>query len=155
MKFNCPLIVVTSIKKSREFYEKVLNQKVIMDFGENITFEGNFSLQSKQSWQGFIDKEEDEILQKSNNFELYFEEDDFEKFMSHLHTFESIEFVHGVKEYPWGQKVVRFYDPDGHIIEVGENMRSVIKHFLASGMSAEEAAERSQFPIDYVKSCME
>ncbi|HEX3037445.1 MAG TPA: VOC family protein [Oscillospiraceae bacterium] len=155
MKFNCPLIVVKSIKKSREFYEKVLNQKVIMDFGENITFEGDFSLQSKESWQGFIDKNEDEILQKSNNFELYFEEEDFEKFMSHLRTFDSIEFVHGVKEYSWGQKVVRFYDPDYHIVEVGESMKSVIKRFLASGMSAEEAAERSQFPIDYVKSCME
>jgi len=154
MKFTSPLIVVESMERSREFYEKVLNQKVKLDFGANITFEGDFSLQTKSSWQNFINKDESQIAQKSNNFELYFEEDDFKNFTAHLNSFDSIEFVHKVKEYPWGQKVVRFYDPDYHIIEVGESMRSVIKRFLASGMSIEETAERSQFPIDFVKSCL-
>lgn len=154
MKFSAPLIVVEDMEKSRAFYEKVLNQKVILDFGENITFEGDFSLQTKLSWQGFIDKDESQIKQKSNDFELYFDEDDFESFLTHLNSFKDIELVHEEKEYPWGQHVIRFYDPDYHIIEVGESMRSVIKRFLASGMSIEEAAERSQFPIDYVKSCI-
>ena len=36
-----------------------------------------------------------------------------------------IEYVHPVKEHGWGQRVVRFYDPDKHIIEVGENMKVV------------------------------
>jgi len=34
--------------------------------------------------------------------------------------------------------VIRFYDLDGHIIEVGEDMKMVIKRFLASGMTMEE-----------------
>ena len=155
MKFTSPLIVVKDMKKSREFYEKVLNQKVILDFGENITFDGDFSLQTKASWQDFIDKNENDILQKSNNFELYFEEENFDQFMSHLNSFDQIELVHKVKEYPWGQRVVRFYDPDSHIIEVGENMRFVVKRFLAEGMTIEETSKRSQFPIEFVKSCME
>lgn len=155
MKLNSTLIVVKNIKESREFYERVLNQKVIFDFGENITFQGDFSLQSKLSWQGFIDKDEKDIMEKSNNFELYFEEENFEDFMNHLNSFDNIEFVHAVKEYPWGQKVVRFYDLDGHIIEVGESMRSVVKRFLASGMTIEEASKRSQYPVDFVKSCIE
>ncbi|MDF2633111.1 MAG: hypothetical protein K0Q85_1707 [Caproiciproducens sp.] len=155
MKFASPLIVVEDIQKSREFYERVLHQKVILDFGENITFEGDFSLQSKLSWQDFIGKSEKDIAQKSNNFELYFEEDNFENFISYLNSFDHIELVHDVKEYPWGQKVIRFYDPDYHIIEVGENMRSVVKRFLANGMTVEEASKQSQFPIDFVKSCIE
>ncbi|MBU5484085.1 VOC family protein [Clostridium sp. MSJ-11] len=155
MKLNSTLIAVKNIKKSREFYERVLNQKVILDFGENITFDGDFSLQSKLSWQGFIDKDEKDIIEKSNNFELYFEEENFEDFMDHLNSFNNIEFVHAVKEYPWGQRVVRFYDPDSHIIEVGESMRSVVKRFLASGMTIEEASKRSQYPVDFVKSCIE
>jgi catechol 2,3-dioxygenase-like lactoylglutathione lyase family enzyme len=154
MKFSSPLIAVNNMQESREFYEKVLRQKVILDFGENITFEGDFALQSKSTWQEFIDESEGEILQKSNNFELYFEEENFDDFMTHLNSFP-IEFVHKVKEYPWGQRVIRFYDPNGHIIEVGENMRTVIKHFLAQGMTVEEAAKRSQFPIEFVKSCVE
>lgn len=154
MKFTSPLIVVEDMEKSRAFYEKVLNQTVILDFGANITFAGDFSLQTKPTWKDFIGKEK-EIAKKSNNFELYFEEENFEAFLSHLHSFEEIEYVHEVKEYPWGQRVVRLYDPDGHIIEVGESMRTVIRRFLASGMSVEEAAERSQFPVNFVKSCME
>ncbi len=154
MKFTSPLIVVENMEKARAFYEKVLNQTVILDFGANITFTGDFSLQTKSTWQDFIGKEK-KVTEKSNNFELYFEEENFEAFLSHLHTFEQIEYVHGVKEYPWGQRVVRFYDPDGHIIEVGESMRTVIRRFLASGMSVEDAAERSQFPVAFVESCME
>ena len=44
MKFKLPLIVVVNIAVSRKFYEEILNQKVVMDFGANITFEGAFSL---------------------------------------------------------------------------------------------------------------
>jgi catechol 2,3-dioxygenase-like lactoylglutathione lyase family enzyme len=155
MKFSAPLIVVNDMKKSREFYERVLNQKVILDFGENITFEGDFSLQTKLSWQGFIDKDANEIAQKSNNFELYFEEENFEAFLSRFNSFGDVELVHEAKEFPWGQKVIRFYDPDFHIIEVGESMRSVVKRFLAEGLTIEETSKRSQFPIEFVKSCVE
>lgn len=155
MRFSAPLIVVEDIERSRAFYEKVLCQNVILDFGENITFEGDFSLQSAASWQKFIGKNANDILKKSNNFELYFEEDDFEAFLSNLKQYEDIEYVHSVHEYPWGQKVIRFYDPDKHMIEVGENMRSVVKRFLAGGMSPEQAAERSQFPLEFIISCIE
>lgn len=154
MKFSAALIVVNDIAKSRGFYEKVLGQKIKFDFGENITFEGDFSLQSKKSWQKFIDKQEKAIIQKNNSFELYFEEDNFDEFMSIIDAYD-IEYLHSVREYPWGQKVIRFYDPDYHIIEVGENMRSVVKRFLAQGMTAKEAAERSQHPIEFVKSCID
>ena len=40
----------------------------------------------------------------------------------------------------WGQRVIRFYDLDGHIVEVGEDMKMVIKRFLASGMTMEEVS---------------
>lgn len=34
-------------------------------------------------------------------------------------------------------------------------MRSVIKRFLATGMTVEEAAKRSQHPIEFVKACID
>ena len=36
--------------------------------------------------------------------------------------------------------MARFYDPDGHLIEVGEDMGMVIRRFLASGMTMEEVS---------------
>ncbi|MTK10696.1 MAG: glyoxalase/bleomycin resistance/dioxygenase family protein [Clostridiaceae bacterium] len=150
MKFMCPLIVVNDISVSRNFYEEVLNQKVILDFGANITFEGNFALQSKETWIDFIDKTEEDIKQNSNSFELYFEEENIDDFIERLKNYADLQYVHGVKEFPWGQRVIRFYDPDMHIIEIGESMVSVVKRFLNQGLSVEETAQRTQHPIEFV-----
>jgi len=153
MKFKLPLIVVTDISTSRKFYEDVLTQKVVLDFGENITFEGDFSLQSKDSWANFIHKSKNTILSKPDNFELYFEEEQFDEFVKRLKSFE-IKYVHDIIEYSWGQRVIRFYDPDMHMIEVGESMITVIKRFITQGLSIEETAERTQYTVDFVKSCI-
>ena len=53
-----------------------------------------------------------------------------------------------------GQRVVRFYDPDKHIVEVGENMKAVCRRFLDSGMTPEQAAERMGVPMKFVNACI-
>ena len=148
LKFKCPLIAVSDIKESVRFYEEVIGDRVAMDFGENVTFEGGFSLQEMKRWKSLIHS--DKVRRKSNDAELYFEEDDFDGFISYLKEFPDLQFVHGVEEMPWGQRVIRFYDPDFHIIEVGESMDVVIRRMLQSGMSVEETARQSQYPIEYV-----
>jgi hypothetical protein len=47
-----------------------------------------------------------------------------------------------VFEHGWGQRVIRFYDLDWHIIEVGEEMDFVVRRFLAQGLSVAETAKR-------------
>ena len=89
----------------------------------------------------------------ANNAEIYFEEDNFDVFIKHLETLD-IQYIHTVKEHPWGQRVVRFYDPDKHIIEVGENMKSVCKRFLDSGMTPEQVAKRMDVPMKFVNGCL-
>ena len=148
LKFKCPLIAVSDIKESVRFYEEVIGDRVAMDFGENVTFEGGFSLQEMKRWKSLIHT--DKVRRKSNDAELYFEEDDFDGFIAYLKEFPELQFVHGVEEMPWGQRVIRFYDPDFHIIEVGESMDVVIRRMLQSGMSVEETARKSQYPIEYV-----
>lgn len=65
-----------------------------------------------------------------------------------------IDYVHPVTEHSWGQRVVRIYDPDQHIIEVGENMKAVCRRFLESGMTPEQVAQRMDVPAKFVKACM-
>lgn len=148
MKFKSPLLVVNDIEKSKKFYKEVLGLHVIMDFGANVTLTGEIALQSKETWKKFINKD---IKFSSNDTELYFEEDDFDKFVEKLKSIKGINYVHNVIEHRWGQKVVRFYDLDNHIIEVGENMKSVCKRFLNSGMTVEEVAKRMDVPIKFVQ----
>jgi catechol 2,3-dioxygenase-like lactoylglutathione lyase family enzyme len=151
MKFICPLIVVNNIEISRNFYEKILNQKVQFDFGENVSFEGGFAIHLKSHFSDLISIDKNDIIQKSNNCELYFEEEDLDDFLQKLEGIESIEYVHGIKEQPWGQRVLRFYDPDMHIIEVGEPMESVVKRFLSKGVSVEETVKRTLMPEEFVR----
>ena len=153
MKYMCPMLVVENMQISRTFYETVLRQKVVLDFGANITFEGSFSLQTKSTWTDFIRKTGDDIKFGGNNFELDFEEEDFEGFLKHLENFPDVERLHDIIEYPWGQKVIRFYDPDRHIIEVGESMVSVVKRFLEEGLSIEAVSQRTMYPVEFVMMC--
>ena len=91
------------------------------------------SLQALETYKYFIDT--DEISFGGNNFEIYFEEDDFDSFIDKLKNYD-IEYIHPVKEHSWGQRVVRLYGPDKHIIEIGENIKVVCRRFLDRGMTA-------------------
>ncbi|MBN1068209.1 VOC family protein [Clostridium sp. ZS2] len=154
MKFTNPLIVVNDIEKAKQFYHEVLGLNVILDFGSNITLTGGISLQTKKSWMIFINKQEDEIQFGGNNAELYFEEENFDSFIEKINNIADIEYVHPVIEHSWGQRVVRFYDLDKHIIEIGESMSVVCKRFMKSGLSIEETAKRMDVPAEYVQSCI-
>lgn len=151
MKLKNFMLVVTDIDKSVEFYKNIFGLHVIMDFGENKTLSGGFALQTVETYKEFIGT--NSISFGGNNFEIYFEEDDFDKFACELKN-HKIEYVHPVKEHSWGQRVVRFYDPDNHIIEVGENLKVVCKRFLDSGMTPDQVAKRMDVPIKFVNACM-
>ncbi len=153
MKFKNPLLVVSDMEQSKKFYKDVLGLCVIMDFGANVTLTGGVCLQTKETWQEFIYAKEDEIIFGGKNAELYFEEDDFDAFAEKLKMMDGIVYVHPVFEHRWGQRVMRFYDPDRHIIEVGENMKMVCRRFLDSGMTEEEVAVRMDVPLKFVNAC--
>jgi catechol 2,3-dioxygenase-like lactoylglutathione lyase family enzyme len=147
MKFICALITVSDIQRSRTFYEGLLEQKVKMDFGENVTFHGDFAIHLKDHYKGLIG--EHEIRTGGNNFELYFEYDDLDGMVARLKE-HGVTFVHDLREQPWRQKVVRFYDPDEHIIEVGESMEHVAFRLMKEGLPVERISEITYMPIDYV-----
>ncbi|MGL5257567.1 MAG: VOC family protein [Proteocatella sp.] len=150
MKYICTLIAVKDIEKSKQFYREVLEQEVVLDFGANVTLSGGFALQSSESWKEFIHKEENEIAYGNNAAELYFEEDDMDKFIDKIDKL-NLKYVHKLKEHSWGQRVIRFYDLDGHIIEVGENLAVVAKRFKDGGMSIQEVAVRMDVSLQYVE----
>ena len=151
MKLKNPMLVVTDMDKSVAFYKEVLGLHVILDFGANKTLTGGLSLQTSETYSEFIGT--NNISFGCNNFELYFEAEHFDQFIDQLKSSE-IEYVHPVMEHSWGQRVVRFYDPDKHIIEVGENMKAVCRRFLDGGMTPEQVSERMDVPVKFVNSCI-
>lgn len=138
MKYICPLIVVSDIKRSRDFYENVLMQTVKVDFGENVTFVGDFAIHQKKHFEALINHAE--IREKSNHFELYFEHDDLELIVRKIKEI-GLEFVHEIVEQPWKQQVVRFYDYDKNMIEIGERMEHVAYRLSKQHYSTEEICQ--------------
>lgn len=148
MIYGGTLISVSDMERSKIFYEKVMEQTVEMDLGVHVSFENGLSLQSNYEELVGVKLE---AKAKPNNFQLYFKVEDLDVWEDKLKSLEGIEFLHGIKEYPWGQRVMRFYDYDKYIVEVAESMESVAKRFLSQGLSAEETAERTMFPVEFVE----
>lgn len=146
MKHICMLISVSDIDTARNFYEDLFGLEVFQNYGKNIAFTCGLALQQDFDWLVNLPKEK--VLNKSNNAEIVFEEQDFDGFLNKLKEYPDIEYLGEVIEHSWGQRVIRFYDPDGHIIEVGEDMKIVIKRFLASGMTMEEVSVKTDASIE-------
>lgn len=130
MKMKNTMLVVKDMERSKKFYWEVMGLRTLVDLQIHAVLTGGLGLQTEASWQGFI---EQETSYKGNDAEIYFEEDDFEPFIEKL-TKMDIEYVHPPYTHEWGQRVVRFYDPDYHILEVGESMKIVCRRFLDAGL---------------------
>lgn len=155
MKMKNPMIVVEDMERSVKFYKEVLGLRVIMDFGANVTLTGGMCLQTKDSWMKFLGMTDGDMIRfGGNDAEVYFEEDEFDGFIEKLSKIDGIRYVHPVQEHSWGQRVVRIYDPDQHVIEIGENIKVVCRRFLESGMTVEETAKRMDVPLKFVHACM-
>ena len=146
MKYICTVISVSDIEAAKKFYKDLFGLKIYQDYGKNIAFTCGLALQQDFDWLVNLPKEK--VLKKSNNVEIAFEESDFDEFLIRLKQYENIEYLDEVMEHTWGQRVIRFYDLDGHIIEVGEDMKMVIKRFLASGMNMEEIAVKMDASVE-------
>ena len=145
MKYAGTLLAVRDINRARKLYEGLLGCKVAMDLGVYVAYTNGISLQQEETWLSFIEREADDIVYGANDAELYFDEHEIESFFIRMRVFD-VELIHDLKEHSWGQRVVRFYDLDGHIIEVGEHMGDVARRFLCEGMTHEQAAMRMDVP---------
>jgi len=152
VKFQGAVIFVKDVKASRFFYEELLGQKIVVDFGPVVGFEAGFSIWQTDHAQTIIHDTKCNEQQKlgQNNFELCFEDSEIHAIWEKVSSMD-IKLVHPLKEQPWGQLVFRFYDPDGHIVEIGEPIPVFVARFLAQGMSVEEVANRTSVPVEGVR----
>ena len=120
MRLRNILIVVKDIERSKKFYHDLFGLDIVLDNDGNIILTEGLVLQEEKIWKDFLGKT---IIPESNSCELYFEEQDIERFVEKLERlYPDIQYVNHLMTHIWGQKVVRFYDLDGNLIEVGTPM---------------------------------
>ena len=117
MKLRNILIVVKDIERAKQFYHDLFGLKVILDNEGNVILTEGLVLQEEKVWKSFL---KEEVIFKNHATELYFEEKEIETFVEKLESlYPQIRYVNKLMVHSWGQTVVRFYDLDGHLIEVG------------------------------------
>lgn len=145
------VIFVRDIEISRKFYAGVLGMHIRLDFGKNVTFDG-FSIWEINKNHIIPEKLGSEKISGkiSNKFELYFETEDIEDIINLLEN-NKVQLLHNIHEEPWGQRTVRFFDPDDHLIEVGESMKKFIGRFHDMGFSPDEIFRKTSVPVEEVR----
>ena len=154
MKFHSPMIIVADIEKSKRFYTSVLQETISLDLGAYVIM-GGFSMMVRETWNA---QTKDSLAPDKNTahcFELYFEESRLDDFVSELQKNTEVREFQPLTEAPWGQRTIRFLDPDGHVIEVSEPMKEVVLRLLSSGMTVQEASKKSMMPVEFVQQCTE
>lgn len=117
MRLRNVLIVVKDIEVSKKYYHDLFGLDMILDNDGNMILTEGLVLQEEKYWTQFLGKD---IIPRNNHAELYFEERDIEGFIQKLENlYPETEYVNRLMTHSWGQKVIRFYDLDGNLIEVG------------------------------------
>ena len=120
MKLKNVLIVVKDIERSQKFYRNLFGLEMVLDNDGNMIMTEGLVLQEEKYWKAFLGRD---IIPENNASELYFEEPDIEGFIERLEKYyPEVKYVNRLMTHSWGQKVIRFYDPDGNLIEVGTPM---------------------------------
>lgn len=151
IRFQCAVLITDNIDNMKEFYIKVMGQAVEHDFGGCVIFESGLSI-----WR----IESDYVLAKSlgkdlpagknNAMEVCFESDEFSIEAPKVKS-RGVKLIHDVAEEQWGQYTIRFYDPDGNIVELGESMTGFCKRLFRSGLSIAEVSQKTGISQRMVK----
>lgn len=151
IRFHSSVLFTTEVKRLSTFYIQVLGQEVQHDFGACVILRSGLSI-----WQPSADLT---IATKlgythhpagNKNLELCFETETLPTDAERVKS-SGVELLHDLIEEPWGQRVLRFRDPDGNLVELGESIPAFVRRHHASGLSAEAVAEKTGVPLDAVR----
>ena len=124
IRLDTNIIFVKDVQKSNELYEGILGMKVKFDHGTIIIYENGFAVHEHKSIHKTVFKKDD-VDRKlgNNNLISYFISDEIEYYYDKIQQ-SGFDIIHPIEKQSWGEKVFRFYDYDGHIVEIGDGFNT-------------------------------
>ncbi|MHC1776606.1 MAG: VOC family protein [Lentimicrobium sp.] len=148
--FHSTVIITEEFEQMKLFYYEILQQKIEFDFGNCIGFKNGLSLwKLKEEYPISIKLGRTFDKSGNKNLEICFETDDFESVVENLKKYR-LNYLHEETEELWGQKTIRFYDPENNLVEIGETIPCFVKRFRNQGLSLAEVSKRTSVPIEIV-----
>lgn len=152
MKFCQSVLFVKDIEISKDFYCNVLHMEIELDFGKNVILKNGLTIweiHSSHIIPSILGNDNVTDVTK-NRFELYFETENLEELVEHVRT-HNVQFLHAIHEEPWGQRTIRFFDPDHHLIEIGESLGKFLNRFYEQGLTFDQISEKTGVPLDEIR----
>ena len=116
MSLRNVLIIVENIEESIKFYEELFGLRVLTRLEGNVIMSEGLVLQDVDVW---YDSTKIHTIPHNNRTVLYFEDSDIEDIIKKLESGRYVvSYVTELTKLESGQKLVRFYDPSGNLIEV-------------------------------------
>ncbi len=116
MSLRNVLIIVENIEESIKFYEELFGLRVLTRLEGNVIMSEGLVLQDVDVW---YDSAKIHTIPHNNRTVLYFEDSDIEDIIKKLESGRYVvSYVTELTKLESGQKLVRFYDPSGNLIEV-------------------------------------
>jgi len=149
-RFHSIVLFVKDIENSKKFYTEILGQEMQYDFGNNVALKSGITLWKMMPEHVISRSGKHSKINTTKAFEVYFETDDLD-LVQRIIAKNHIETLHDLMEEPWGQRTIRFYDPDKNLIEVGETLEKFVVRMAYSGMKPEEISTKTTIPLAIVK----
>lgn len=151
IQFQSSILITNNFDRLKSFYVDVLGLTIELDFGPCITFNCGLAiwkLSEKHTVARYLGRQYS--TDGNKNLELCFEAEDFDKSVKKLREYNP-KLLHDIEEETWGQRTIRFFDPDNNLIELGEPLPGFVKRLHDEGMSIDQVAEKTSVPVDQVK----
>jgi catechol 2,3-dioxygenase-like lactoylglutathione lyase family enzyme len=133
VRFVNPLPFVSDIAASRRFYCDVIGLIVSEDHGDCILFDGGFGLHDGPTLERRLGRAGHGPYGRDNLL-LYFATTDLDAAFARIAP--ETEIIHPITLQPWGERVFRVSDPDGHLIEIGDAAASASRNDRGTGWTA-------------------
>ena len=150
MSAGGPLLAVRDLKSSLEFYQTVLGLDLEAENGVGAVLAGGLTLRTLGAWADALGMRAKDISFGGCAGAVTFVARDFDALLERLEQ-HGAALVRPPREDRRGQRVVRLYDPDRHIIEAAESLETVARRFWDSGLDEAGVARRMDAPPETVR----
>lgn len=119
IRYRNSIALVRDIAVSKQFYQDMIGLNILQDYETFILFQDNFAIHKADLFYHYIDKPYHGEKMGRDNVDFYFTTSDLPGYCKKLKEAQVV-FIHDIIQCEWGEKVFRIYDPDGHILEIGD-----------------------------------
>ncbi len=153
IRYNSVVLFSDDVPRLRDFYRDLFDLEIALDLGGLVSFSCGISIWEAADVRTMVYGGHDlSPPAERPRQECYFETDAIEAFLEAIEG--RVTFVHPLQTAPWQQQTVRFLDPDGNLIEVGEGMDTVARRLAGEGLGPDEVAGRTLMPIEFVNAAL-